>query len=252
MNLPRKCFISHSYKDAEARQALLMQLPRAVEPFVFPPITVSPEQVVSNKLLDAIRACDGLIYLQGGASVESFWVALERDYALRLGKPAFRYDPATGALSRDLDPAMTLSAHFAYARADTDVAEKLEAELRRLYFNVWIDMPLAPDRSHDEKVVESAIDSVIQDGGYVLVLVTRRTTKSDWVRTQIDISVRNIYGRVLYVLVEDCDAASEARTTKQWVQIYGDNVRSWVHRIDDLIVRLYWLIYRNTRQNQLS
>jgi hypothetical protein len=36
------------------------------------------------------------------------------------------------------------------------------------------------------------------------------------------------------------------------VQLYGDADRSEVHRIDDLIVRLYWLIYRHTRQDQLT
>src|SRR5690242_12395462 len=89
LGLPKKCFISHSFKDAEPRQELLAQLPRDVEPFVFPPIVVQPDQMVSDKLLDAIRACDGLIYLQGGASAQSFWVALERDYALRVGKSVY-------------------------------------------------------------------------------------------------------------------------------------------------------------------
>jgi hypothetical protein len=36
------------------------------------------------------------------------------------------------------------------------------------------------------------------------------------------------------------------------MQLYGDDERSMFQRIDDLIVRLYWLIYRNARQNQLS
>jgi len=33
---------------------------------IFPQIMVPPEQMVSDKLLDAIRACDGLIYLERG------------------------------------------------------------------------------------------------------------------------------------------------------------------------------------------
>jgi len=38
----------------------------------------------------------------------------------------------------------------------------------------------------------------------------------------------------------------------QIIQLYGDSERSEVQRIDDLIVRLYWLIYRNTHQNSLE
>jgi len=99
--LPAKCFISHAYADAAARDALIERLPSGVTPFVFPSITVKPEEFVSDPLIDAVINCDGLIYLRGGASDRSFWVALERDYALRAGKKVFAFDMATGELTRD-------------------------------------------------------------------------------------------------------------------------------------------------------
>jgi hypothetical protein len=63
MGIPQKVFISHSYRDADERDRLLSLLPRSVEPVIFPPITVAPEQVVSNHLIEAILGCAGLIYL---------------------------------------------------------------------------------------------------------------------------------------------------------------------------------------------
>ena len=45
--LPAKCFVSHAYADAAARDALIERLPTGVLPFVFPPITVRPEEFVS-------------------------------------------------------------------------------------------------------------------------------------------------------------------------------------------------------------
>ncbi len=47
-DLPAKCFISHAYRDAEAREQLLQTLPKSVDPVIFPPITVSPDQLVTH------------------------------------------------------------------------------------------------------------------------------------------------------------------------------------------------------------
>lgn len=105
MWLPRRCFISHSYKDLQARQRLLESLPSAVEPIIFPLIEARSEQMLRSELIRALETCDGLIYLQGGYSDTSFWVAFERDYARRAGKPVFAYDAHSGRMSVDGAPA---------------------------------------------------------------------------------------------------------------------------------------------------
>src|SRR5262249_19237970 len=109
LDLPRRCFISHSYKDATAREHLLSLLPPSVEPIIFPPITVQPDQMVSNHLIESILDCDAVICLRGGASDESFWVAFERDYAIRAGKRVFSFDPRQGALAPDTSKALKLA-----------------------------------------------------------------------------------------------------------------------------------------------
>jgi hypothetical protein len=73
----RRVFISHSYADRYACDRIVATLPSDVEPVVFPPIRVSPEDMVSTPLLAALRGCDELIYLTGGASDRSFWVAFD-------------------------------------------------------------------------------------------------------------------------------------------------------------------------------
>jgi len=45
--LPEKCFVSHGFADDVGRDALIERLPSGVTPFVFPPITVRPEEFVS-------------------------------------------------------------------------------------------------------------------------------------------------------------------------------------------------------------
>jgi len=139
LHLPHKLFISHSYKDAEARKRLLATLPKDVEPFIFPPIVVPPEQMISDKLLDAIRACDGLINLQGGASAESFWVALERDYALRQGKPVYSFDPVTDTLVRDTSQPLALKVFVSSSHHDRSEVLLILEIMRQRYFDLWFD-----------------------------------------------------------------------------------------------------------------
>ena len=74
-SLPEKCFISHSYADAAARERLIRNPPDGVRPFVFPPIQAEPHEFVSKPLIEAILVCKGLIYFRGGAADKSFWVA---------------------------------------------------------------------------------------------------------------------------------------------------------------------------------
>src|SRR5262245_11202419 len=53
------------------------QLSPHTVPFMFPPIDASPVEFVSTRLIEAILACDALIYLNEGHSRESFRVAFE-------------------------------------------------------------------------------------------------------------------------------------------------------------------------------
>lgn len=71
---PGKYFISHSYRDATVRDAMLHKLPEGVIPYIFPPIDVTPMEFVSNSLIGAILACDGMIYMNEGASARSLSV----------------------------------------------------------------------------------------------------------------------------------------------------------------------------------
>jgi hypothetical protein len=59
MSLPEKCFISHSYADAVARERLISSLPDGISPFVFPPIQAKPHEFVSKPLIEAILGCEG-------------------------------------------------------------------------------------------------------------------------------------------------------------------------------------------------
>lgn len=249
---PKKVFISHSYKDSDARQRLLAQLPRDVEPFVFPPITVPPEKMVSPWLLDAIRSCAGLIYLKGRASADSFWVALERDYALRQGKPVFAFDPANGSLTPDTSAPMTLSVHTVSSRRYFDIEDHISSQMRAMNFQIW-DIGRSPDtvEERNERTLK-AIERCIGLGGYVLVFWSKSALTSHVVASDIGLAARQYPDRIFFALLDGTELPTDWRVFIDPVRLYGQRGHIDVHALDDVIVRLYWLIYRNTRQNQLS
>lgn len=102
-----QCFVSHSYQDAATLQACLARrLPHRWRPYVFPPITVTPDQAVSDRLVDAISAAGGFVHLDTPVSAASFWVGFERNMAARLAKPVYAFRPGRRLFSftRDRKP----------------------------------------------------------------------------------------------------------------------------------------------------
>jgi len=251
--LPAKCFLSHSYADVATRDRLILELPPHVEAVVFPPITVEPDQFVSNQLIGALLDCDGLIYLRGGRSAQSFWVAFERDYALRAGKQVFAADPVTFDLTRDVESPLDLAAFASYHRDDAPrVREIADYMTRERYFDLWLDTANIKAGSDFQTEISQSLADRLKRGGYAVIFWSRRASESAWVRREIEMAaqgVANFNDRVLFALLDDC-AIPQFWTKYQdpSVQLYSDARRSAAHRLDDLVVRLYWLIYRKTKK----
>lgn len=255
IDLPNQCFISHSYKDASTRRRLIAQLPNDVEPVVFPPIVVPPEKAVSHALLEAIDNCGGLIYLKGGASAQSFWVALERDYALRQGKHVFAYDPVANSLSRETSAPISPKVFLSRSQADDVKAELVAQELRARYFDLWFHEEDTPHTTKTFFAIEDEIRERAWSGGYLVVMWSAHVRDSNWIMKEMLFANEIARERVILALLDNTPnsdlSAFISLPSDNIVQLYSDSARSMTQRIDDLIVRLYWLIYRNTRQRQL-
>lgn len=123
--LPDRVFISHSYADVAAADALLKRLPKGVSPVVWPRVDPEPRAAVSDGIVQAIRECRGLIWLRGGESERTFWVPFERDYARRSGLQVFSYDPASGALWADTGSPLPLRVEVLVSENGLQRAEAL-------------------------------------------------------------------------------------------------------------------------------
>ncbi len=255
--LPKKCFISHAYADARACDRLIASLPSGIDARVFPPITASPDQFVSNKLIQSLIECDGLIYLKGGASAGSFWVAFERDYALRAGKQVFSADVDTCELARHSGGPLDLAAFASYHRKDLPRIQEIANFLKNeRFFDLWLDFKDLQLGGGLEESLRLSIEDRLHRGGYVVVFWSQAARSSQWVQAEVQRAaegIADLNDRVLFALLEDV-AVPEfwLRFQEPAVQLYGDKERAANNRLDDLVVRLYWLIYRKTEYRHLE
>ncbi len=173
--LSGRCFISHSYADSEAVKALRERLPGRVEPVVFDQVRPDPNNAVSEGIIPAILDCDCVIYLDRGASAQSFWVAFESDYARRSGLDVFAYDPATGKLREDDSDPLPLKIATFYHQDDGEAVDELFAWMRD---NRNFDLTQTVSRL---KLGNVSGDTAVQlqeqfaDGGVVLYLCGNRS-----------------------------------------------------------------------------
>lgn len=263
---PGRYFISHSYADAETREALIARLPAQAKPYIFPPITVEPDEFVSNALIAGIKQCDGVIYLRGGHSARSFWVAFERDYALRAGKPVYAYDPASGRIIPHEAQPPKLPSYIVSIPKQYEVVYKVaEFMMRERSCQIWAS-PLKGEQPSGketfEKVLRPGIDQTVKQGGYVLVFWSRSMAKecaAPGSLRRLEIEHARQYNHALFILLDKTplppfwqEPCAPFRTMPRPVVLYNADGLSRTNRMDDIIVRLCWLVYRDTQQLAVS
>ena len=180
--LPRRLFISHAYADQAVCDRLIAVLPADAETIIYPPIVVPPQEMVSTPLIRALRDCDGLIYLKGGASDRSFWVAFERDYALRMGKPVFEADPNTMVVTRTTEKPLQLPVFASYHRADRDrVTQVCNFMREERNFDIWLDAEMLQASEAWHEAIHEAIAKYV-DRGYLVAFWSYIAVNSKFMR----------------------------------------------------------------------
>lgn len=240
-----KYFISHSYQDAVIRDEMISQLPSNIESFIFPPISVTPAEFVSNNLIEAILKCDGMIYLNEGQSAKSFWVAFERDYALRANKPVFGYTPSARTIKPYEHPPLDLAAFPSYKYDEGSQIQPVLKFMREArYFDLWIDREQLKAGDMWANKIEAGISDITKRGGYVVVFWSNASSQSKWAVMEI---IAGLEQNRVVIAGMDNGPIPDFMTNfgpAYYVQLVDKNGLNF-SRIDDLIVRLYWLIFRN-------
>ena len=171
---------------------------------------------------------------------------------MRSGKPVFCYDIGTSELSLDTDRPLDLAVFASYNRNDSARVRQICQFLNQARnFDVWLDVKDLSSGALWEKEIEAGLADWLNRGGYVIAF---------WSENAVDLSGLRRNSRQRQQTLISSMTKSSSRFSGQapfpefwlrfhepYVQLYGDSDRSETHRIDDLIVRLYWLIYRKTK-----
>lgn len=243
------CFISHSYRDSESYDQLVKELPSNIQTFRFPKIDVLPDQLVSTYLISAIRMCDAVLYASSPRSQESFWVAFETDYALRIGKPVLSFDPASGKFEHVERNLLPLTFFPISARKDMTVVDRvIEVLKERCFTSTLTYLRLGENWSKELK-------NAIEESSVRIVFVTSNLIDSKSTFEEILLSNDYDPDLTLFAFLEkslvlpewfwNAVNAGDLPAVKP-VQMFGDDELSFTNRIDDLIVRCYWIVQRKS------
>lgn len=245
-SLPRRCFISHSYKDNALVAKLIRRLPRRVEPYIFPPIEVSPDRRVSDDLVAAILECPGLIYIESENARNSVWVSFERDFAIRAKKPVFSFN--AGKIRIDRSAPLDLNVYPIYSPRDRDRVGEVMSFMRTRHFDVFNDSNMLMAGDDLIGTMRSEMESAIQRNGYFVAFVSNAMLQSAVGWRGVSFVQERAPDRFLPVLLDDqVELTDEQFNRYQSVKIARSDGRgfNW-NRVDDLIVRIYDLTFRRS------
>ena len=240
-------FISLSYKDESIFYESRSLLPNWITPNIFPAKDITPEEMISDELLESIRQHDGLIYLSTENSSNSVWVALERDYAIRIKKPVYKLNPISKHFDRDLSQPMELKIFPSYTKKDKLVVETIIKLLRERHFDLFTDDLLQVEQNF-AITINSEIISALDAGGYSVFFISKETMNSEWVKQELKATIDKYSNRILPVII-DSSSITGVFAQYQALSLYDENCQDNINRnkLDHLIVLLYWHIYQNTR-----
>jgi hypothetical protein len=237
-------FISYAYQDEEALEQLKNILRAfSVTPFPFPPINVAPSEMVSNDLIDSIKDCRSLIYIDTRNSKDSRWVTLEREYARRSGKLVFSYKPETAQLELDERPPLDLPVFPSYTREDNEKVEWIIKFMREeRFFDIFLEYQDLSGGDDWAKKIESAMYDRLKRGGYTVLFWSTNAAQSKWVQREVERSLTDFPKQVFVSLLEDVRPPI-ALMKRQAIGMFGKGPHGLDYRrIDDLIVYLYWFM----------
>jgi hypothetical protein len=240
-------FISLSYKDQSIFFESRSLLPKWINPIIFPAKDITPDEMISDELFESIRQHDGLIYLSTENSSKSFWVALERDYAIRIKKPVYNLNPINKHFDRDLSQPMKLKVFPSYTRKDKLVVDTIIKLLRERHFDMFTDDLLQAGENF-AATVNNEIISALDAGGYSVFFISKETINSEWVKQEFKATLDNYSNRIIPVIIDN-SSITGVFAQYQALSLYDENCQENINRnkLDGLIVLLYWKIYQNTR-----
>lgn len=258
--VPSKPFISHSYGDQDALETLFNKLPDWCEPIVFEPIMVPPTEFVSDKLISGVLGANGLIFIDSPASRASFWTAFECDLAIRKEKKVYRFDPISQELMPyKVQPPRLWLAHLYHPEDADDVAKIMRWLVDERSFEAFDDdqhppedqIPAFSEQDHESRSM--FLSSVRSFGAIYILFLSPRLLADASIRQHALEQLAHHPGSTMVCWLESCSGLppkaerilKEVPKERSFVFSARPSEASFpTHELDDLGVRLFWLVHQ--------
>jgi hypothetical protein len=254
-------FISHAYADHASVDLLLQSLPPYVKPVVFEAITAPPSEWVSNKLVSGLLGADGFIAIDSAASNSSFWTTFERDLAARNQKAMYRFDPGTGEITEfKVQPRKLWFPYLCHPDDAADVSKVLGWLAAERSFETFDDpgepgrKPLPPLSAMEVTQRDMYLFGLRTFGAVYLIFLSQRLVSDADLLAHVDEQARTHPSSTMMCWLDPPDrirgpAALDGLKKIPRELAYAFSARPLaptfnLHELDDLMVRLYWLLYQ--------
>ena len=259
--IPTYLFISHAYDDDNALGALLEVLPKHVRPVIFEAINVPPTETVSEKLINGLLGSEGLIWIDSKLSNNSFWTAFEKDLACRKEKHIFKFDPFTKKITPyRIKPRNLWIAHLYHQSDLGDVNNVMNWLVNERSFEAIDD----PKRfGNDLNLCFSELEpqernlrllSFRSFGAIYLIFISKSFMQDSQLLTHAIEQLEIHSQSTIICWLDQPDNISKNKLLGNLRNI--SEINSYIfktrplntnfdkHQLDDLMVRLYWFIYK--------
>lgn len=259
--VPSLPFISHSYADKDAVEELRKLLPEWCRPIVFEPIRVPPHEFVSEKLISGVLGANGLIFIDSPTSNASFWTAFERDLAVRKNKKMVRFDPNTRSLTPyEVRPRKLWVAHLYHPDDASDVSKVMRWLVDERSFEAFDDVnhppsaQIPPFAMQDVEKRRSFLFSIRSFGAVYLLFLSKKLMADPALRAHAAQQVTDHPGSTMVCWLDRPQAFFPPREVRILKRLPKERTYRFtarpldagfsVNQLDDLCVRLFWIIHQ--------
>lgn len=259
--LPTFPFISHAFADDKSLKMLINMLPKYVKPVVFEAINVPPTEVVSEKLINGLLGAEGVIWIDSDVSNSSFWTVFERDLAIRKEKHVFRFDPKIKSITPyKAKPRNLWIAHLYHKDDILDVNHIMRWLVDERSFEAFNDPKKFGERSFppfieiDPKEREFHLMSFRSFGAMYVIFISRSFVQDNNLLQHTVEQLKHHPLSTIICWLDLPDSFDKSVLVNELKLIPKTNSYTFQnrpsaavfnkHQIDDLMVRLYWLVYQ--------
>lgn len=166
---------------------------------------------------------------------------------MRQNKPVYRFEPERQGLHRWKGRVLSPAIFSAHSFFDIDLVRQVVDLMKQRFIQVGSDVE--PKSQDFLEYLTESVRRRLEKGGYILLFWSAQAAKNPHVSAELDMALREYPNQVLVATIDGTpipESLLHLASGTNVVDLATDYRQSRLHTIDDLIVRLYWLVSQNS------